>query len=237
MGGVFLNEDLTKRVSVAKENKQELERLLIDYLPFIKKKMSETTTEDFLTISMLAFASSVEHYEESRGNFLSFAALNIRCRILDELKKENRYFNKTIPIYNNTEIEDNYSPAELELSLKQYDRDQERKTISEEIQIFSAELSHYGITFSELTKCCPKHKKTRELCIDLSRYVINNDILKQNLQAKQQLPQSKLAADFKISVKTVEKHRKFIISVVILLLGDYPHIKTFIPTYREVGNR
>jgi hypothetical protein len=47
------------------------------------------------------------------------------------------------------------------------------------------------------------------------------------------LAQAELAKEFGISPKTIEKYRKYIVTLSILLLGDYPGIKAYLPLYRE----
>ena len=51
---------------------------------------------------------------------------------------------------------------------------------------------------------------------------------------QKKLPQAQLASALFISPKTIEKHRKYIVTLIILLSGDYPGIRAFLPQYREV---
>lgn len=98
----------------------------------------------------------------------------------------------------------------------------------------SLELADYGISFRELTKLCPRQHRSRNLCLFLAKEIVGEDTYKKQLIQSKKLPKTELAGRFQISGKTIEKYRKYIVTLVILLLGDYPGIKTFLPEYKEV---
>lgn len=232
--GNNMKKELENRIVMAKSDSARLDQLLKDYLPFIKKQMRNVTDADWLTVAMLAFVNSVKQYEPERGNFLSFASLCIRSRIIDELRKESGYSSKVVPLYKEDENDNIISPADFEVSMKNYNKELERQMLADEIDALSIELKAFGISFAQLPKICPKQERSRKLCLRLAKEVIKDQMLKTTFFNTHRIPQATLADRFEVSVKTIEKHRKFIVTIVILLNGGYPGIRTFLPQYKEV---
>lgn len=233
-------ENLEERIAKAKEEDRELDRLLEDYTPFIKKQIQDNKIpgmeyDDMLSVAMLAFVNAVGQYKEGRGKFLSFAALAIKSRLIDENRKQKRYHGRVMPLY--PEEDSNEQSAEEKLSLEEYYREQERLRIAEEISFLARELEHYGVGFSNLPKICPKQEKARNQCIQIAREVVENEELKEALTNGGRIKTGSLAQKFNLSVKTIEKHRKYIITVAVLLMGDYPRIRAFLPQSKEVTGR
>lgn len=231
-----MSEILENRLEKAKKSKKDQEQFLIDYLPFIKKniaKMNHSVLDydDILTIAMLAFIQSIETYDVNKGSFLAYSSKIMYNRIIDEERKELRHSSKIV--YFKKEEED-MEAEERKTAVICYRKEQERKTMAEEIAEFSNELEKFKITFIELHKVCPKQKKSRKLCMDLAKELIGQPQFYHDFLKHQRIPQAELAVKFHISSKTVEKYRKYIVTLVVLMTGDYPNIHTFIPKYREV---
>lgn len=233
-----MSEILEERIRIAKDSRKETEHLLMDYLPFIKKNIigmnhGVIDYDDMLVIGMMAFTQSVQSYHAEKGTFLAYASKVIKNRIIDEERRELKHSSKFILLHRENENGEVKAEPEEQDAVDQYQRELERKALAEEINDFSTELTKYQIQFSELPRVCPKHKKSRELCSDLAMEIKNHPELSEAFVRKHRLPQAELALKFHISVKTIEKHRKYIVAMVVLMMGDYPNIHTFIPKYRE----
>lgn len=228
--------DLEQRVHIARSNREEMDRLISEYLPFIKKQVQSfiyksidnQEYDDMLSIGMFAFVNSVRQFEPERGSFLSFASLNIRSRLIDEFRRNKQGFSNVVQLFAD-DTEETVKSAEESASIMQYSKERERETLSEEIGLLQADLSRVGIDFSELPKICPKQNRSRKQCIDLARAVVGNERLKEDFIRTWRLPQAALAEQFRISVKTIEKHRRYIVAIIVMLLGDYPCIRAFLP--------
>ncbi len=224
--------DIAERIVLAKQNQSDMNKLIIDYLPFLKRLVLETAKssleyDDRLSIAMLMFMICVRQYEVQKGNFISFASVCIKNRIIDESRKEVRFPKSTIFPVSEFKIEET---ASLEL----YSKELERSLLIEEIEDFSSYLKYFDIDFSELVKICPKQDRARKLCNEVARVITQDADMKQIFIKSHRLPQKDLASKLGISVKTIEKHRKYIVTLVILLLGDFPFICSFLPQYGEV---
>ena len=224
---------LAEKIEKAKYDDQEMSRLISAYMPFIKKAAVEIGDavmeyDDRLSLAMLTFMRCIKLYENDRGNFISFAAACIRNRLIDESRKQLKYSRNITPLFND-EDEKAFQIATDRASIEAYSLEQERESLVFEIEAFSESLQAYGISFQELPKICPKHDAARRRCVDLARYVAANEGMRVSLLKSRRLAQSSLARQFNLSEKTVEKHRKYIVTIVLLLSGDYPLVKAFLP--------
>lgn len=228
-----MDEILTRRLELAKGDNQELNRLIAEYLPFIKSETAKTPVfglefDDRLSIALLVFMNCARNYEHSRGAFLPFAATCIRNRLIDEGKKHQRQQKNIIHLHPEEK------PIETDRSVAVYHAEQEREMLAEEIDRLGEQLRAFGIAFGDLSEIGPKQKRSRGLCVQLARETVADRQLKAMLLEKKRLSVSQLAARFKISQKTVEKHRKYIVTIAVILSGDYPGIQAFLPEEGEV---
>ena len=230
--------NIAEEVLEAQLDSKKLNQFITNYLPFIKAQVSNfkggnLEYDDMLSLSMLTFYGCVQQYSIEKGNFLAFCKVCIKNRLLDESRKQRRHDGKTVSFIRN-DMKDYPYEYDTNASIAKYNIQQEQLTLKQEIELFSSELEKFGVTFGELPRICPKQVRSRQLCINLATQVVATPDYYYELTEKRRLPQNKLASYFDISPKTIEKHRKYIVSLVILITGDYPNIQTFIPKLQEV---
>ena len=226
---------LTDRLAAARQDNEKMNKLIVEYMPFIKSEMYKTPVfemdyDDKLSIAMCVFMNCVRQYKEGRGAFLAFASACIRNRLIDEGKKFKRDRDRYTPLYS----EEGRIDIEEDVSLQEYSIQQERDFFSEEITRLEKALSFFGITLHNLTGIYPKQKRSRELCVRLAWETIRHKGMKSSLMDRKRLPLSELAWRCGISEKTIEKYRKYIVSIAVILSGDYPGISAFLPEIGEV---
>ena len=231
-------DTLNEQVEKAKRDAQEMNRLINAYMPFIRKTATETGAagmdyDDRLSLAMLTFMNCVRQYKNERGNFISFAAACIRNRLIDENRRQLRYRNRETPLFSDDE-DRIYGTAADQASIYAYSRERERESLADEIDAFSQKLADFGIRINELPKICPKQSASRKRCVELGQFVADDGEMCESLMKNHRLAQSRLAKQFGLSEKTIEKHRKYIVTIVILLSGDFPLVKAFLPKYKEV---
>lgn len=225
-------------VLAAQQDRNHLNQLISNYLPFIKKQISglqglRLEYDDMLSLAMLTFSGCVKQYEERKGNFLSFCGVCIRNRLLDESRKQRRYDRKIMPLFDDGN-EEQPCAADGEASIAAYNLAQEQLSLSQEIELFSAQVKKFGIDFADLPRICPKQVRSRSLCLMLAKEIIHSPQMRAELLSTQRIAQAELSVRFSISPKTIEKHRKYIVTLVILMDGDYPYIQSFLPDAKEV---
>lgn len=230
--------DLNARLMLAKADSQEMDDLISDYLPFIKKEAarfdsSEIDYHDRVSLGLLAFMNSVRQYQESRGNFLTYAGVSIRNRIRDEIRKA-AYHNRNVVYFNESDQDgEDTQFVEAEASVRSHQRAREQSDLAEEIYELTQELAVFGISFDELAEISPRQKRSRKVCHELATAMVNSETLHQNLYRTRRLPTAHLAQQLHLSVKTVEKYRRYVIALTVILSGEYPLIRAFVPLYWE----
>ncbi|MDO1722122.1 hypothetical protein Q2317_26410, partial [Escherichia coli] len=79
----------------------------------------------------------------------------------------------------------------------------------------------YGLTFQELLYHSPKHSDARQNAITVAVTLVEHEELAAILYQKKQLPVKQLEHRVTLSRKTIERNRKYIISMCIIITGDY----------------
>lgn len=229
--------DIEQRILVAQKDKTELNELLKDYLPYIKKQLIGMSTtgleyDDMLSLSMLTFMNAVKQYRPNHGNFLSFCAICIKHRLIDEGRKQKKYMAKQT--FFTLQQEDRQNEIELEeASISVYNKHLEQEELAYEIKSFSKQVEDFGFSFADLPRICPKQQRARLQCYAIANAIKNTPNMRENLLNHHKLGQSELAEKFSISTKTVEKHRRYIVALALLLIGDYPCIRAYLPQIGE----
>ncbi len=213
--------NLEERVATAAKDKKLKNELIGEYRNFILSsasktlKRSVTDSDDEFMTAMIAFNEAIDSYDQSKGKFLSFAAMIIRNRLIDELRRNSR--NKAATF---SELEnENGTPFDIPSN--------DNRDIKWEIDAFKDELAEFGISFFELAGVSPKSRKTKRCCFDAVNYIINDDKLLKTVINKHILPVKEVSEGVPLGRKTLERHRKYIIAAVIIVTGDYPEISAY----------
>lgn len=225
-------DDLTSRILRAQESSTEMARLLADYTPLIRQEASKVHVpgmeqEDRASVAMLVFMNCVRQYAPARGGFIGFARLCIRNRLLDESARAGRREGIILPMTASGGAE--VSLPEARAAQDAYDREAERQALAEEIDALAAALAPYGIAFAGLAEASPRQRRSRALCMRAAGAIAEDEGLREMLLARRRVPQRVLAERLRVSEKTIEKHRKYIVTLALVLMGDYPGIRAFLP--------
>jgi RNA polymerase sigma factor len=216
-------------------NIQLQNNLINKYKPFIAKAVSSVCkryineTDDEFSIGLIAFNEAIEKYSKDKGSsLLSFAELIIKRRVIDYIRKESK--NMTVTMSEQDDDQDDYASNKIEATLsveefqKQIDQEQRR----EEIAYYQSVLKEFGLSFSDLLECSPKHSDARQNAIEVAIILVQNLELKKHLFEKKMLPMKQLEGLVNVSRKTIERNRKYIIAVSIILSGDYIYLKDYL---------
>lgn len=178
--------------------------------------------DDEYAIALRAFCDAVQKFDpEAEVSFESYAKLLIKNRVIDYLRAESRH-------QGNLSLED-----EMENG-RDFSDDAERETsetqsaAAEEIARLAAVIAPYGITFSELPDASPKHQKTRDACAQAVAYIIKTPSLVAEMRRNHLLPMKILQEKCEIPRKTLERHRKYIVTATEVCLGDYPVVSEYL---------
>lgn len=231
-------DEIASAVLAAQQDRDKLNQLIVQYLPFIRNQLTglhgfPLEYDDMLSLAMLTFSGCVQQYTAEKGSFLAFCTVCIRNRLLDAARKQARYQSKLLPLVDD-ESARSARTAEDTLSLAAYNAAQEQAALAQEIEAFSQALKQFGVDFASLPRCCPRQKRSRLLCMRLARAIVDTPAFLQLFWATRRIAQKELSVQCTVSPKTIEKHRKYIVTLVLLITGDYPYIQAFLPGAREV---
>ncbi|MED4203439.1 RNA polymerase sigma factor SigI [Neobacillus mesonae] len=213
-----------------------LNELIEAYKPFIAKTVSSVCkryiyeTDDEFSIGLIAFNEAIEKYSPERGSsLLNFSEIIIKRRVIDYIRKQTKNQHISIDLTNNT-IEEEASGNAIvnELSLEEYQKKNDEELRKEEVLQFQNLLAAFDLSLSDLVENSPKHSDARINAIMVAKKLVDDQELKELLLAKKRLPIKQLEKKVDVSRKTIERNRKYIIAIALILSGDYLYLQDYI---------
>jgi RNA polymerase sigma factor len=213
-------------------------QLLQEYIPFIAKSASQATgryirrgMDDEFSIALTAFNEAIDHFDFKRGtSFLSFADTVIKRRLIDFFRSKAAK-DRDVP-FTEFEVEDdedniiNYVEVQKSLEAHAFQLEEERRR--EEIGRYMELLSAFNITLEELVELSPKHADARQNAMEVARVIAEHEELRTFLYEKKALPLKQLMQYVSVSRKTVERQRKYIIAIALILTNDLEMLQEYI---------
>lgn len=234
----------TDYMAIEAKNDQKVLEILIKKNEFYILKCASKATHHFITksedewsVALMAFHQAVENYQLDKGNFLSFAALVIRRRIIDYMKNQNRFtFEVSVDPYSfDADLEEGTEDIAIHLAVAEQVSKNTENDITSEIEEVNILLASYGFSFFDLTQCSPHAQKTKKACAKAVNYILSNSLLVNQMKTSKQLPLKIIENNVHIPRKILERHRKYIIAATEILSGGYPNLAEYLRYIRE-GN-
>ena len=214
--------------------------LIRAYTPFVLKVASRVCgrylhagQDEEISIGLLAFNEAIDRFDASRGtHFIAFAETVIKRRLIDHFRKQSAA-RVAVP-FSDLETEDEeghpLNQADVQAALDRHALAVEAWERRQEILRLEQELAQFGIRFRDLVEHCPKHKDARERAIEVARRLATVPAYREALLKNRTLPLRELAADplVQASRKTLERQRKYIVAVALILMGDYAYLREYI---------
>ncbi|WP_226668409.1 RNA polymerase sigma factor SigI [Metabacillus litoralis] len=228
---------LEETVLLIQKGDRALQNELINqYKPFVAKAVSSvckryiSENDDEFSIGLIAFNDAIEKYSTDKGSsLLAFAELVIKRKVIDYIRKEARQpYTVHLELNENEENEFSQSKVESDLSIDEYTKKVEQEHRKEEIGYFQFRLQEFKLTFSEIVEQSPKHYDARQNALMVATKLIEDEDLKEFLFNKKQLPVKQLEKKVDVSRKTIERNRKYIIAMAIILSGEFVYLKDYI---------
>ena len=240
MQGVFNKKSdtaLNELVLKAKRgDKQVMNDLLIAFTPFMKKTASFVCKrfidehDDEFSIAMSGFHEAVLQFSPVENSSLTtFSHLIMKRRLVDYFRKEATR-NDVIHLLKG----EDETGADVQhyvfdqSSIVSYSREQQAAERREEIMEYTKLLNGYGLSFHKLAKSSPKHADSRRTAIHIAQIIAETPEFYTYLVANKRLPIKELGSTVEVSRKTIERHRKYIIAVTLLLTSHFVYIKEYI---------
>lgn len=224
---------IVQMVYKAKKDTSAADELIAQYMNFIRSETVKFThcipsegKDDELSIAMFAFYEAVQGYERGRGTFLTYAAASIRNRLIDYARREERH--KGIISYDTTIGEEEGGQPLLDVLAGGEDGMKEwtvREATKEELEEFRMNLLEYGLTLSEVADNCPKQDRTLDACHKVLKAAKEQPELLDRLVKNKRLPMAELAAVSGVPRKTMERHRNYLVAILLAYTNGYEIIR------------
>lgn len=197
------------------------------YLPFIRSETAKFTarpaheTEDELSIAMFAFYEAMMAYRSDKGAFFPLAAVAIRNRLTDHVRR-NRRHKSALSLDAPQSGEDARALAETVAdgtdAVCAY---HDRAAAQQEIEEFSASLSTFSLSLTEVAENCPQQERTLHACMAAVDYAKTQPPLLEQLLSTGKLPIAALARGSGVSRKTLERHRKYLVAALLAYTNGF----------------
>ena len=238
------DRDLVARVLAAKRDPHVADDLVRDYLPFIKAETAkfmgrppQQGRDDELGIAMFAFHEAVMAYDRTRGAFLSLAATSVRNRLIDFSRRERRHADVISLDERRSDGNDEDERTLVETLASERDEIDERQTREasrREIAEFSAQLEFFGLSLLDVSENCPRQQRTFEACRRVLEHARSNQGLLDKLVETRKLPVAELASGSGVERKTIERHRRYLVAVLLAFTNGFEiirgHLRKIVPT-------
>ncbi|GER68148.1 RNA polymerase sigma factor SigI [Weizmannia acidilactici] len=227
-------EDLVRRVQQGDRNMADF--LLQNYQPFIKKTVAKVCKryidhkDDEFSIGLMAFHDSMMKYDNKKGaSLLPFAEVMIKRKVIDYIRQVSKHKAASLDVYGTDEDETAISlHIEQSASIAKYRQKLEEESRKAEILRFASVLHTYGIRFEDLIRQGPKHRDAKLHALKAAKVLYEDKELLSVLDKKRRIPLKQLEEKVEVSRKTLERNRKYIIALVLIMNGDFHFLKEYV---------
>lgn len=219
-------------------DEQARNQLLELYAPYVLRITSQAARryidrerDDEFSIALIAMNEAINSFDLSRrASFLAFAETIIRRRLIDYFRSQ-RAANRQVP-WTQFDIADdednvvNYVEVQTSLAVHVQNMEQERRRL--EIEEYGEHLQKFDLSFADLVELSPKHADARQNAIQVARLVAADEEMRRYVHERKALPLKLLQDQVDVSRKTLERQRKYILAVVVLLCGDFEQLQAYL---------
>ena len=222
-----LKRDLPGQIELAKADIDHADTLIRQYMPFIRSETAKflhvpasSANDDQLSIAMLAFHEAIRTYSMLRGNFLKYAALVIQSRLKSHAisLKRHDHVSMDAPMKESEHTLHDVIGEEENI-------DSSRLATQSEIEELENQLHMFGLTLTDVTENCPRQKRSLDRCKKAIAYAIDHNELLDELVKSRKLPLKALCEGSGVDRKTLERHRKYVMAMLLIYTNGYEIIR------------
>ena len=222
--------EIVRAVYAAKEDNRAADDLIRRYIPFIRAESSKflgrfcTDSDDEYSIAMIAFHEAILGYSRERGAFLGYAGLLIRSRLTDYARKESRH-QGNLSLDEPDDGDDRTLLEQVADERDVFEESHNLEATQQEIGELAAVLRSFGVSFADIADHSPKQQRTMETCRKAVRYAMENRSVLEELLKTKKLPLAELTAGGGCDRKTLERHRKYVLAMLVIQTNGYEIIR------------
>lgn len=212
------------------------QQIIERYTPLVIKVASGLTgryvqvgRDEEISIGLLALNEAIDKFDPNRGaSFISFANLVISNRLKDYLRKQK---GRELP---SSAVHDQLTPLYSRQAWQDFREREIQENRRIEVMQFAKQLNSFKINLQQLAATTPKHRQARQRAMQAARLIASSSDLSMHVLEKKELPLKDMEGMLPVSRKTLERQRKYIIGLFILLTGDYQYLAEYLP--KEEGS-
>lgn len=222
--------EIVQAVYKAKENNDAADDLIRRYIPFIRAEASKflgrfcTDSDDEYSIAMIAFHEAIMSYSWERGAFLKYAALLIRSRLTDYARKETRH-QGLLSLDEAGEEDERTLLEQVTDGRDVYEESHNLEATQQEIAELAGVLQQFGVSFADIADHSPRQERTKDVCLAAVHYAMENRELLDTLLQTKKLPLTELVKGAGCDRKTLERHRKYVLAMLLIQTNGYEIIR------------
>ena len=225
-----MEHPIIKKVYAAQQDNQAADELIRTYIPFIRSEAAKfmgcpcTEQDDEYSIAMIAFHEAIMGFSRERGGFLQYASLLIRSRLTDYRRKEARHQGH-LSLHEQAGEDDRTLMDTLADDKDHYEESAGLEATQQEIAELASVMAQFGISFTDIADNSPKQERTLETCTKAIRFGGSDEELLEELLRTKKLPMTRLAVGSGADRKTLERHRKYILAMLLIQTNGYEIIR------------
>ncbi|HZK83480.1 MAG TPA: RNA polymerase sigma-I factor [Desulfosporosinus sp.] len=216
------------------------EELIRSHKEFIAKVSSKVCrrylswdNDDELSIALLGFNEAIDSFDPHGGaSFHSFVQMVIRRRLVDYFRQEGKHQHLSLsPMDPEDEEVSRYA---VDSSLELYQENENQEVFAQVIENYTRVLCDYNVTLDDLVKVSPKHSDSNQTLTKVALVLSDSPELMEHLQKHKLLPIKKLQLLTGIKRRVIEKSRKYLIALALILSNpDFYPLKVFMEIPEE----
>ena len=100
-----------------------------------------------------------------------------------------------------------------------------REATRKEIEELTAQMKDFGVSLTDVAENCPKQERTLGACRKALNYAKEHPEILEELLRTKRLPGTKLCKGSGVERKTMERHRKYMVALLLIHNNGYEIIR------------
>ena len=213
---------------------KDMERTILRFASGITGRFI-TKSDDEWSIALFAFNKAIDSYSEDKGDYIAYSKLLINRALVDYHRSESRHSAEIL--YDPEILEGEDAGPIYEMLLRESAVHEEKQLVNtdlkDEIEEINEQLRTYGFSFFDVAGASPKSSRTRTECGRIMFEIVNDNDMKESVLKTGKLPLKQLSSKLGVSRFMMDRHRRYILTGVIILSGEYPIIEGYLQYTRN----
>ena len=227
----YEEHNIVRQVMRSRQDPEAADQFIQAYMPFIKAETSRFLRrppiegqDDELSVAMFAFYETMTVYDPDRGAFLPLASAGIRNRLIDYFRREQKYSGQ-LSLDQPDGEDENTLLEKTDSGVDDISNYNDRTAAQEEIGKFYADLADFGLSLTDVADSCPRQERTFHACMKALDYAKTQPVLLEQMIRSRKLPISRLAQGSGTEKKTLERHRNYLIAILLAFTNGFEIIR------------